>query len=180
MLHAVQGQLVVNSPEMAARPRGTPVSIPPWWLKLATREKARAGWTGPALIEAIGKLEPRSDASADEPSLSRFFRGQITTIELADALRRVMDLPPFAFFADDEEEAWRLQSARDLYRQERRTRRTRSDSGPIREIEKEASTAGLTESDAVVLSPRDPSGETRKEFGGSGRGRRRGGVGGPR
>ena len=111
------------------------VPIPQWWLTQAASKLAHRGWTQSHLVEEAKALRPPvEDASIDKGSVSRLLRGERTTSALAEAVRRVLDLPPFEFFAADGDEAWLLVRVQSEHRK-RRGSRSPASVDPIRDLE---------------------------------------------
>jgi hypothetical protein len=107
----------------ATRPRGTPIVLLDWWIDAARVAMAARWGSGRGarakLAEAI--LGHRGKGfNALSTKITRFFYGEseddpppTRTVELADAIRRVLDLPGYVFFPRNQAESERMRNAQD-------------------------------------------------------------------
>jgi len=141
------------------------VPIPKWWLEQANDKLADREWTQVQLVDAAQRLRPSIDeASIDRGSISRLLRGERTTWALSEVVRRVLDLPPFEFFAVDGDEAWRIVRLQRDYRKQRDSTSHREGEA-LRELERledEIGVSSLSGSRDVVETINVSSGGTRK------------------
>lgn len=147
--------------------------IPHWWLTQANDKLSHRDMTQQALVDAALRLRPAvEDASIDKGSVSRLLRGERTTWALAEAIRRVLDLPPFEFFAVDGDEAWRIVRLQQEYRK-RRDVSASAAPDPERDLAAIETEIGLSDHPSVVQANDVPSGGKRKNSAEAGPNRRR-------
>ena len=93
--------------EQPQKLRGTPVSLPPWWLQRAN--KAAEGFSLSELADQLSRAAARTPAW-DRTTISRFLKNENPTYELMLAFCAVFDelLQP-VFIAETYEEAHQLQ-----------------------------------------------------------------------
>jgi transcriptional regulator with XRE-family HTH domain len=92
--------------EAPSKLRGTPVSLPPWWLERANR--ASEGQSLSELAEKLSRVAQR-DPAWDRTTVSRFLKNENPTYELMLAFCALFEelLQP-VFIADTYEEAHQL------------------------------------------------------------------------
>jgi hypothetical protein len=143
-----------------------PVPIPAWWLIQANDKLAHRRWTQAKLVEEAIRLRPPvEDASIDKGSVSRLLSGVRTTWALAEAIRRVLDLPPFEFIAADGDEAWRMARLQQENRSRRGSRTPEQGDAhqELQQLERELQGGGHLRRGEIVLQASDvPSGGKRK------------------
>lgn len=112
--------------------RGSRTAVPWWWIQYAERWNRDHGTVktnaelGVKLAEVLGRPEPFSYVT-----IGRFWSGKIPTDQIAEALLLLYpDLPPFAVYPGDLEEALEIQAVQ--RRAESRRRGPRADLGKRR------------------------------------------------
>lgn len=106
--------------------RGSRTAVPSWWIQYAERWNRDHGTTktnaelGAKLAEVLGRPEPFSYVT-----IGRFWSGKIPTDQIAEALLLLYpDLPPFAVYPGDLEEALEIQAVQRRADSRRRGSRT--------------------------------------------------------
>jgi len=103
-----------DMPKETPKPRGTPVTVPSWWMEKVRALVGRGDYA--AVAEKLHKASPHS---ADPPSagkVQRFTWNGVTTVEMVEAFCAAYRLTPFIYVARTEEEAAALHAVSKAFR----------------------------------------------------------------
>lgn len=96
-----------------AKTRGTPASIPQWWIDELTAAMDAAKMKAADLAARLAGTEDRNSAAfkAAKTLVSRFIVGAHRSEETADELRLIFKLPPYSFTPENREQAEAIEAA---------------------------------------------------------------------
>lgn len=95
-------------------PRNHPIPVPSWWSELARGAVADRRLTQPALAQLLTRYLERPPS---QPQISRVLAGDLTTLEMVEAVSAALGIPAPVFIATSRLEAVAILQERLRYQQ---------------------------------------------------------------